>query len=246
MLIKIPQRHLNKVVVGGSLAALLYSYENNIPLIINKVQKPHGFEKEGWLSRAENNLYKWHNLYYLLSNAGLNLLGTKAQHVRIKEGDISVTTKDARVIKFDYNNVILFDDENVAGLPLPTKENKDFVVLDWIISKSCQTHPNTFWETEDNFVKEVHFYPSDRIDGHHPNRKDIVAVSYLQKEQLEDFEYSDTYAKFKVMAMMKEAGIGGRKCGGNNQYALNLEVTKREIMKAAMHTYENTDKLEFK
>ena len=84
------------------------------------------------------------NLYYLLSNAGLNLLGTKAQNVRIKENNIIVTTKDARVIKFNYNNIILFDDESVVGLPLPTKENKDFVVLDWIIPKSCQTHKHTF------------------------------------------------------------------------------------------------------
>lgn len=241
-MLALPRRHLAKVVVGGNLAALLYSRDIGAPIIINKISKPYRFEK----INNKNALVQWHKLYYSLSNSGLNLLGTKAQNTRIKEEELSITTKDARVIKFDYDKVVVFDDENVLGLPTPKKENENFIVLDWIIAKSCQMHVHDYFKTEDAFVNEVYFYPSERIDGHHPNKKDLVSISYLNSSQLEDFEYSDTYAKFKVMNMMKEAGIGGRKCGGNNQYALKLEVTKREIIKSSMHTYENTEKLEFR
>jgi hypothetical protein len=68
----------------------------------------------------------------------------------------------------------------------------------------------------------------------------------LNKEQLVLFDYSDTYAKFKTESLLKEAGIGGRKCGGGNQYALKLEVTRRDIRKLSMHTYKDTEKLKFK
>ena len=130
----------------------------------------------------------------------------------------------------------MFDDENVRGLPSPREENKDFVVLDWISAVSCQTHDYDLLHTKDNFVNEVHFYPSERVDGHHSNNKDLVAISFLNASQLESFEYSDTYVKFKVADMMRGAQIGGKKCGGNNQYALKLDVTKREVRKAAMHS----------
>ena len=45
---------------------------------------------------------------------------------------------------------------------------------------------------------------------------------------------------------MKGAGIGGRRCGGNNQYALDLEVERREIFKAQMNKYPDSEKMRFK
>ena len=242
MALALPKRQLASVVVGGNLSALLYSHTNDLPLIINKIKKPHRFEK----FNNKNALVQWHKLYYSLSNSGLNLLGTKAQSTRIKDEEISTTTRDARVIKYNYDKAIIFDDEDVFGLSTPQKENEDFIVLDWIITKSCQMHEHDHFKTEDALVKELHFYPSERIDGNHAKKKDLVSISYLNSAQLQDFEYSDTYVKFKVTDMMKKAGIGGRKCGGKNQYALKLEVDRREIIKAKMHTYKDTEKLEFK
>lgn len=243
MILKIPKRTLQEVVIGGTLEALAFSHEMRLPLIINSAQKPHRFIQS---PSGRSALEEWHNLYYVLSNMGLNLLGSKARSVRLKDEIISVTTKDARVIKFDYGHATIFDDERVSGLPQPISENKDFIVLDWITCKSCETHEHTFWEHEEGFVKEIHFYPSSRLDGHHPDRKDIAAISYLNASELSDFEYSDTYAKFKVMSLMKDAGIGGRRCGGNNQYALDLEVERREVFKAQMNKYPDSEKMRFK
>lgn len=243
MIIKIPKRNLERVVIGGTLEALTFSHEQGLPLIINNIQGPHRFVRS---TSGRLALEEWHELYYTLSNMGLNLLGTKAQSVRLKKDLISVTTTDARVIKFNYGQAVIFDDEGVSGLPQPISENKDFIVLDWIVCKSCETHEHDFWEHEENFVKEVHFYPSDRLDGHHPNRKDVVAISYLTASELENFEYSDTYAKFKLASLMKGAAIGGRRCGGNNQYALDLEVDRREIFKAQMNKYPDSEKMRFK
>ena len=58
-------------------------------------------------------------------------------------------------------------------------------------------------ENTSNFVNCIHFYPSNRIDGTH-NKKDLAAISYLTKDQLDDFNYSDTYARFVVEDLMKQ------------------------------------------
>ena len=50
-------------------------------------------------------------------------------------------------------------------------------------------HSYDYFETSSNFVKELYFYPSMRIDGV-SDKKDLVAVSYLEKEELNDFDYS--------------------------------------------------------
>jgi hypothetical protein len=152
---------------------------------------------------------------------------------------------NARVFKVKYKKLIIFDDENMTGLPVPIKENEDFIVLDWMIAKSCEKHKHNFLEDTTDLVREVHFYPTKRVDGYCPDIKDLVTVSYLNKDQLSDFEYSDTYAKFKMMHMLKELNLRGRK-NGKNHRALKLEVEKREIRKAKMNLYKDSKHLKFK
>jgi len=154
VLIKLSKYHYDKIIVGGGLHALLYAHENNIPIIINRLERPHQFEKHN----SKSSLELWNQLFFILSLNGLNLVGDKANSVRIKEEEIAVSTKDARVIKFTYDKIIVFDDENVSGLPMPKKENEDFIVLDWMIARSCETHPYQHFKTEDLFVNEIYFY----------------------------------------------------------------------------------------
>ena len=241
MLIKVPKREYKEIIIGGTLNALLHSYQNKTPLIINKLLLPHPFESLENYSAQE----LWYKLFFILSASGLNIVGDKAQSVRLKENEISVTTTGARVFKCRSEKLLIFDDEDVKGLPSPIKKNKDFIVLDWMIGRSCEKHIHNSLKTEDSFVNEVHFYPSTRRDGHHPDEKDLVAISYLNEDNLHDFEYSDTYAKFKATKMLKELGIKGKK-NGINYYALKLEVIKREIRKAKMSLYKNSAKIDFK
>ena len=60
----------------------------------------------------------------------------------------------------------------------------------------------------DDFVKQVWFYPTDRIDGNSPV-KDACLVSRLTDEQLLDFNYSQTMARFKMIAEMESRGMKG-------------------------------------
>jgi hypothetical protein len=84
------------------------------------------------------------------------------------------------------------------------------------------------------------------------DKKDAVAISFLDKKQLNKFEYSDTYARFKVLDMMKKAGIRGARNGRDSRnpekykyYALKAETAHREIQKVKMDLYNDTESIIF-
>ena len=52
------------------------------------------------------------------------------------------------------------------------------------------------------------FYPSDRIDGK-TSIKDVCVVSLLTEEQIADFNYSETMARFKLLHEMETRGLKG-------------------------------------
>lgn len=230
-----------KIVIGGNLDALSYSYKNNLPLVINKLCSPYRFEPE---KKA-----LWNKLYFMLSLSGLNILGDKTDNIRIDKEELMITTKDSKVIKIKYDKLVLFDDRSISGLPLPSKKTEEFIVLDWMDAENCMMHNHEKINTNDNFVKKIYFYPTDRIFGNHTTKKDLIVVSRLTKKQLQDFRYSDTMARFKTEKMLKNIGITGRKNGftGGKQinYSLKLKVKKREVRRLKMHLYENTENIEF-
>jgi len=240
----------DEVAVGGNLSSLIYSYTHNIPVVINDLNLPHRFET----MKAHSKLELWKKLYFLLSLSGLNLLGDKTQHTRIKdENTLSVSTTNSRLVRINFDKLIVFDDEKISGLPLSVEElyqsSSKFLILDWMIARPCMEHDFVHFHTGDEFVKDIHFYPTERMTGIHPRKKDVVAISYLTEEQLQDFEYSDTYARFKTTKIMGEHGITGRKNGYANgkqiHYALKLEVTHREVRKQRMGLYNNVKNIEF-
>jgi len=234
----------DKIIIGGNLSALIYAYDKKLPLIINNLSLPHRFEK---INVGGSKLELWNKLYFLLSLSGLKLLD--AATVRIRENKITATTENSTATKFNINQIIIFDNENVTGLPEPIKKDDEFMVLDWMIAKPCTKHTIEYLCTEDNFVKEIFFYPTDRIQGNHLDRRDLVTISFLTREQLMDFNFSDTYARFKTLKIMADAGIKGSKSGfserGQIHHRLKLEVQKREVKKMKMDLYPNTDFMVF-
>ncbi len=115
-------------------------------------------------------------------------------------------------------------------------------MVDWIDVKIGAKHELDYLKTGDGFVDEVFLYPSKRIDGQHLDKKDIVSISYLTNEQLNDINYSDTYVRFKVKKLMEDHGIKGSKNGKNPNYphaseqphkylSIKLENSKRRVIK---------------
>ena len=224
----------DKIIVGGSLAALLYGYKNNIPVIYVAPKIPLFFET---YHDGKSKQELWHQLAFQLSLAGLMPVSDKAVGYRVESDNIlKVLTDEPFFCTFSYGELIVFDDDKLEGWDSELVSAKKYRVLDWISDRRSSPHDITILKTEDQFVEEVHFYPSSRIDGNWSGKKDILAISHLTKEQIADSEYCDIYVRFKVLHMMKDAGITGPKNGINKKdptkhkrLAIRLETELREV-----------------
>ncbi len=264
----------DEVVIGNSLAALTYSYFNSVPLIYNEESKPQffeffdsDFELDKLHLEADNyelrglestkvvghpKLKVWEHLMFVLSLSGHIPLSNKVSTIRIEDDNmLKITTKKFRVIRVKFKKLRIFDSKSIDGLSIPEKQIFNFKVIDWVDVKSGMKHDYDYFETDNDFVKEVYFYPSTRFAGS-KDRKDLVSVSYLKKYQLENFENSDTYVKFKILKLMKAAGIRGARNGRdfNNPnkykyYAVKIDPKKREVEKIERDFYENTESMIF-
>jgi len=248
----------DKVVIGSSLEALVYCYLNNIPFVCSQLSSPFRFEYFNWdddlsifgvknishsvksnlgeTTRGIDKLWLWERLFFYLSVAGLCPLSDKAISLRISDNIIKATTPKARMAKIHFNELIVFDDTSVLGLGVPEIKDKIYTVYDWFDVRSGMKHEYDRLEDNISFVNHILFYPSDRVAGEH-NFKDAVAVSYLRKESLDVFEYSDINARFKTLYMMKEAGIRGARNGRDMKnkakfkyYSVKIENIKRDIV----------------
>ena len=266
---------IDELVIGNSLEAVSYAFLNCKTIILNDDNKLNFFDffepeidlqKYGIESeKYELNTYNgkkifgtskaelWQRLVFSLSLSGKLPVHSIASSIRIEdENNLKVLTKNSRVIKFKFDKIRIFDDENINGLGQSNVEEK-YKVVDWVNVKAGMKHEYDYLETGEDFVKEIYFYSSERVGGgENDERKDLVSVSYLTKEQLEDFNYSDTYVKFKVKSLMEERGIkgprNGRRHDDPNKYAyhsIKVEPYKREVIRLTKPVYEGDKTLIF-
>ena len=262
----------DKLVIGSTLESLVYCFLNNLPMVCTRLQPPFSFEhfdvdddlsvfgiqnieqkiKTNLTEKTVgvNKLWLWERLFFHLSVSGLCFLSEKAVSLRISNNIIKAATANARLVKICFNDLIIFDDRNVHGLGVYKIENKIFTVYDWLDVRSGMKHGYDQIEDTTDFVNHIIFYPSDRVAGDH-NFKDAIAVSYLTKEMLQDFEYSDINARFKTLQLMKQNGIRGARNGRDmldktkfKYYAVKIENTKREIVEPR-NIYRSTDNIIF-
>ena len=165
------------------------------------------------------------------------------------------------VIKFfnvKYNSLLIFDDTGISGLS-PVSERKQNIktqVLDWFDVNLGSSHDIDYMRLDDEFIKDIFFYESKRPHVY-SGIKDLVAISHLTPQEAKyEYQYSDTYARFKILKCLKKAGIRGAKNGKNPNYPqrstepfkwLSPKITfaKREIVPFPMLKYRNTKKIKF-
>jgi len=263
---------VDELVVGNSLEAVSYAFLNQKNIILNDVGKPYFFDFFDATAKLDkylvdaveyelttptgskivgtSKLEVWEKLVFCLSLAGLIPASDKVYSMRIEDNNLfKITTDNSRVLRFKFDKLRIFDSKNINGLENP-KEVDNFKVIDWIDVRSGMKHEYDYFGTEKNFVKDIYFYPSPRTGD--KQRKDLVTVSYMTKEQLEDFEYSDTYVKFKVLDLMKKAGIRGARNGRKpsnpeqyNYHSVKIETSHREIQKNEKPVFENKESIIF-
>jgi len=244
---------IDEVIIGGSLNALLYAWFTGSTLICIDAKEPFFFERFSAETNLDHIGFKnevsilssssreisvgirksevWRKLFFLISMAGQAPIPNSAQALRIEDGVLKVTTSHSRLARFRFNKLKIFDASEIGIRQINSKIRK-YKVLDWMWVNTGMIHDLDYIEDCDDFVKEIYFYAY----SHRNNRdlKNLIAISYLNGEQLEEYGYSDTYAKFKVEQMMKQNGVKGRRNGYRNgiPYHLNVKVTpqRRELI----------------
>ena len=263
-----------KLVVGSSLEALTYSFINNVPFIYVELERPHRFDcfdvdqdlsffaminktktihgPSGEMKMGLDKETLWEKLYFYLTLAGLNPMADKASSISIRDQQAKVFTHKARMAAIDFEELIVFTDEGVTGLPFPTHEPENkYKVYDWFNVRSGLRHAIDWIEDASPFVSRILFYPTDRVSGNH-DLKDAVTVSYLTREMIDSYEYSEVNARFKTLYMMKKAGIRGTRNGRDTKdktkfkyYSVKIENSHREIIPLTKYIYESTDTIKF-
>tara|TARA_R110000824_G_scaffold53868_3_gene148751 strand:+ start:176 stop:1093 length:918 start_codon:yes stop_codon:yes gene_type:complete len=266
----------DKLVVGSSLQSLIYAFCKNLPLVFSRFKTPCyidffdpdvslaylGLDNQTMSLRTEgenkivgsSKVEAWKHLMFFLSLSGNIPMMDKTAAIRLEdENTLKATTDSSRFARFKFNELIVFD-EDIAGLPdtLIQRAEKKYKVVDWMHIASGKQQAIDYFKTDDEFVNEIHLYPADGIDGNNFSTKDVVTISYLTEDQLKEFEYSDTYARFKATKIFKNAGFRGRRNGRSvknpklyKHYAFKMETTKREFFKLNRDKHKNIKNIEF-
>jgi len=243
-------------VVGSSLSALLFAYVNNYPTLFTKPIPPFRFDYLSTkldLSRLKipfNNLtlksfdakmqvgtqkvLLWERLLFLQSLKG-NLISTRDTHsLRFSDDKIIVSNEYSKIMDLAFERCYYYGDIGAVGFVEKTNvDASTYICYDHIAFNSGGKHEIDYIRTGEDFVSEIWFYSSDRIDGNTPVR-DACAVSKLTESQLVDFDYSETMARFKVLKIMKDNGMRGKlsgytKKGTARHYDFRTTSIRREI-----------------
>ena len=133
----------------------------------------------------------WHILKMHLSYAGLLPCFGMYDTIDIKNQDLIILPVKNRNIEVHCDNFVYFD-----SLNNPLYEVNDYVNINKNSNILIDYHDNV--EIDWPYFKEMHFYPTDRVDGNHKNKKDVCAKSILDQDKLKSFEYSELSSRLKV------------------------------------------------
>ena len=267
---QVHRSNLKEIVIGSTLPALLYAYYTGVPVVYIEKNIPFRFDyfdayfdldkivdqcepkefitldRKKLLGQSKRDL--WERIFFMLSISGQIPFADKVKAIRV-ENNLKVITRKKN--ELDFDKVRIFDDKEIQGIPKKEDEaDGSYDVYDWISVHSGANHSlDLIDDIAGSVIDKIIFYPSDRIDGNH-NKKDIVCVSKMTEDQLNDYRFSDTYVRFKVEKLMKEAGIRGTRNGRDQlnpekykYYALKLECAERQFKRVGFSHTSGNDKV---
>ena len=220
----------DNIVIGSNLKAVLFAFNNCVPLVFTKANRPFRFDylesdidlsslkienSEAILKTSNDDKavgvskeMLWERLIFFLSLDGKVPLSNLCQNIRLRDKTIICSNEYSKIAEVNFNTCYYFGDENCFGLKKKTLANDDYICYDWIAFNRGGKHDVDYIKLEDDFVNEVWFYPSDRIDGNTPV-KDACVVSKIKEEDILDFDFSETMARFKLISEMEARGMKG-------------------------------------
>ncbi len=253
-----------EIVIGSNLTAVLYAFNNRLPIFFSVPDRPFRFDYltpglELEFINMENTTrqlvthhdnieiglskeFLWERLLFMISMSGRAPLSTLCSSMRYERERLICSNDYGKIAEVHFQKAYYFGDENCSGLiNEKTVANPHYICYDWIAFNRGGKHEIDLIETTDKFVNQIWFYPTDRIDGNSPI-KDACLISTLTQAQLQDFDYSQTMARFKMIAEMRERGMRGpfngySPTGAPKHYNFRTSIIGRQTRKKPAHPY---------
>ena len=221
----------DEIVIGSNLLAILFAFNNKMPIFFTRPSRPFRFDcfdpcwdfsylnfknephkintHKGEILAGSPKELLWEKLLFILSLAGQAPLSDLCENIRYNGQTLICSNEYSKIAEIKFETCHYFGDESCDGL-ISKKPVADplYTCYDWIAFNRGGKHEIDLIETTDDFVSKIWFYPTDRIDGNSPV-KDACIVSRLTEQQLLDFDYSQTMARFKMVAEMESRGMKG-------------------------------------
>lgn len=257
------------IVVGSSLTAILFAFNNEYPVFFTEARRPFrfdylrphldlsclkipattkslttfGHEKQVGISKE----MLWERLIFLLSLNGHMPLSDLGTSMRWDGNTLTCSSDYGRIANIRFERCYFFGDDGCHKLVEARENRTDFLVYDWIAFNKGGKHEIDYLETEDEFVSEIWFYPSDRIDGKTPV-KDACTVSRLNQEELLSFDFSETMARFKTIFEMEQQGMKGLFAsigpnGNPKHYKFRTSTIGRQKIRISDPVWEESEKV---
>ena len=263
----------DKVVIGSSLTAILYAFNNNYPVFFAEECRPFRFDYldpsvqlealkmaparpakslttfDGVKLVGHAKELLWERLLFLLSVDGKAPLSNLCHSIRYDGDRVVCSNEYSKIMEFKFNECVYFGDAKSTGFTAQKElDEHNYICYDYIAFNRGGKHEVDYIHTTDDFVSEIWFYGSDRIDGNTPV-KDACAVSILSEEQLLNFDYSQTMARFKVIHEMENRGLKGRfsgdytKAGKPKYYKFRTTSLHRETSRCQHEQRSSSDNI---
>lgn len=223
--------HYKEIIVGSSLPALIFAINRTIPVFYSEPVRPFELEYVGPKTNLnflgldnKSKILKgingqktvgikktivWERLLFLLSFCGYAPTSNLCRSMRYNGTSLVINDEYSKIGEITFDKCYYFGDNNCQNLVVEKEPAKTFLCYDWMAFNTGGKHKYDYIKTSDNFVNEILFYISNRRRGNF-NIKDACAVSYLTKDQLSHFDYSETMARFKTVHEMKQRGMRAR------------------------------------
>lgn len=231
---------LEDVIVGSCPYALLKSYAEKIPIVIDRYGSPDidlEFKKQISIEslKTKSMADSWSMLKFLLSMEGLVVNPGQLEYLRIEDNALSF-----RNTTINFRKCHLFP-SSVAKTELDVLriENQDiYKTSDFMRLKFCNASNIDSIFPKDTFIDAIKCY----------GKKDVLAISTLSKEQLTNFDYSDTIVRFiSEKELLKDERLHRPKISSVREDRRNpkLTVIERRVVSLEETVYKSSKKVKY-
>jgi len=243
---------LNTIVIGSNIEAALYSLFKEATFINTRSDPPMFYRSLPFsILGAETEPELWSKLCLILSLLGKRLDSPEFASIKIHQNKV-VLTEDLFKGVYDFDQCFIFDPTGIdLKLPIVKPQQPKYLVLDDLELSGLGAKYTHLQEIKRNsdFASRTNFYCSDRIDGAN-YITDCVVESCLTRQQLYEYDYSDTVIKFFVQKSLENLGVHGRFMkfyeSGNPKYRRpTVKHVKRMVFEKDHNKYEDSQSIKF-